>query len=110
MKKLLGAVSALALAAGAGTALAVEEATGMIESLDEEQMTLMLDTGQTFSLSEDVAIEGLEAGDEVTVAYEEENGELRATAIEVADAGGDEPLEEEPAEAIEEEGAEEAAD
>lgn len=104
MKTLLGAVSALALIAG--TAMAAEQkVTGTIESLDEEQMTIMLDTGQSFELTEDLWLEGLAVGDEVTVSYEEENGELRA--MEVAEVTEDEPFEEEPAEVIEEEEPEE---
>jgi hypothetical protein len=51
MKKLIGAVSALALMSAAGMALA-NEATGKIQSVDEEQMTLILDSGETFTFAE----------------------------------------------------------
>lgn len=107
MKRLLGAVSALALLIAGGAALA-DEATGTIESLDQEEMTLVLDTGETFTLTEDVSIEGLEAGAQVTVAYEEEDGRFMATAIEPVEAAVEEPAPEEEVEEIPEEEPEEA--
>jgi opacity protein-like surface antigen len=79
MKKVLGAVSALALMGAAGAALAAQEATGTIETFDEEQMMLILDTGDRFKLGEGVETEGLAEGTPVTVHYEEENGEWVAT-------------------------------
>jgi Cu/Ag efflux protein CusF len=109
MKKLIGAVSALALMSAAGMALA-NEATGKIQSVDEEQMTLILDSGETFTFAEGLSIEGLEEGTEVKVAYEEQDGQLKATAIEPVEVAMVEEAEaEEAAEAAEEE-PEEAAD
>ena len=108
-KKLIGAVSALALMSAAGMALA-NEATGKIQSVDEEQMTLILDSGETFTFAEGLSIEGLEEGTEVRVAYEEQDGQLKATAIEPVEVAMVEEAEaEEAAEAAEEE-PEEAAD
>jgi hypothetical protein len=109
MKRLFGAVSALALLTVGGAALA-EEATGTIESLDHEAMTLTLDTGESFTLAEGVSIEGLEAGAEVTVAYEEEDGRFTATAIDLVEvAAVEEAAPEEEVEEMHEE-PEEAAD
>jgi Cu/Ag efflux protein CusF len=108
MKKLIGAVSALALMSAAGMALA-NEATGRIQSVDEEQMTLVHDSGETFTFAEGLSIEGLEEGTEVKVAYEEQDGQLKATAIEQVEVAMVEEAEaEEAAEAAEE--PEEAAD
>ena len=110
MKKLLGAVSAAALLTAGGAALA-EEATGTIESFDREAMTLTLDTGETFTFAEGVSVEGLEAGDEVTVAYEEENGTFRATGIDLVEvAAAEEAAPEEEVEEMPEEEPEEAAE
>ena len=109
MKRLIGAVSALALMSAAGMALA-NEASGKIESLDEEQMTLILDSGQACTFAEGLSIEGLEEGTEVKVAYVEEDGQLKATAIEPLEVAMVEEAEpEEAAEAVEDE-PEEAAD
>jgi hypothetical protein len=108
MKKLIGAVSALALMGGAGMALA-DEATGTIQSFDQEEMTLVLDRGETFTLTEDLAIEGLEEGAEVKVAFEEQDGRLVATAIEHVDLALAEEAEEEVTEMIDEAEEEEAA-
>lgn len=101
MKKLIGAVSALALMSAAGMALA-NEATGKIQSVDEEQMTLIPDSGETFTFAEGLSIEGLEEGTEVRVAYEEQDGQLKATAIEPVEVAMVEEAEE-AAEAAEEE-------
>jgi hypothetical protein len=110
MNRLLGAVSALALLTAGGAVLA-DEATGTIESFDQEAMMLTLDTGETFTLAEDVSIEGLEPGAEVTVAYEEEDGRFTATAIDVVEvAAVEEAAPEEEVEAMPEEEPEEAAD
>jgi hypothetical protein len=74
-------------------------------------MTLTLDTGETFTLAEGVAIEGLETGDEVTVAYEEENGTFTATAIDLVEvAAVEEAAPEEEVEEMPEEEPEEAAE
>jgi opacity protein-like surface antigen len=110
MKKVLGAVSALALMGAAGVALAAQEATGTIESFDEEQMMLILDTGDRFKLGEGVETEGLAEGAPVTVRYEEENGEWVATEIELAAVEMVEEAEDEAVEVIEDEEAEEAAE
>jgi hypothetical protein len=107
MKELIGAVSALALMGAAGMALG-NEATGKIQSVDEEQMTLILDSGETFTFAEGLSIEGLEEGTEVEVAYEERDGQLMATAIEPVEVARVEEAEE-AAEAAEDE-PEEAAD
>lgn len=108
MKRLIGAVSALALMSAAGMALA-NEASGKIESMDEEQMTLILDSGQAFTFAEGLSTEGLEEGTEVKVTYEEQDGQLKATAIEPVEVAMVEEAEpEEAAEAVEE--PEEAAD
>lgn len=102
MKTLLGAASALAMMIGAGPAFA-DEVTGKIESFDAEAMTLVLETGETFTLAEEVSLEGFEAGQEVRVAYEQENGALRATAVELIEAAAaEEQAPEATAEVLEE--------
>lgn len=107
MKRLLGAVSALALLTAGGAALA-NEATGTIESFDHDEMTLVLDSGETFALAEDVSTEGLEEGAQVTVAYEEEDGRFTATSIEPIEVAVEEAAPEEEVEVMPEEEPEEA--
>lgn len=80
MKKILGALSALALFAFLASASA-GEVSGMIESIDQAQGTFVLDEGSTFTLGEGVSMEGLSPGDEVSVSYEEENGKRIATGV-----------------------------
>lgn len=94
MRKLVGAVSALALFASAGLAVAAEEVTGTVLEIDEMAQTITLEDGATYTAAEGVILEGLEPGEEVTVSFEEEDGENVATSIRPA---MDEPDLEEPA-------------
>lgn len=82
MNRLLAAVSAVALMASVGVANAAES-QGKIKSVDEEAMVLTLEDGTMFQLSEDVAVENLKAGQEVSVSYETKDGENVADKVEV---------------------------
>jgi hypothetical protein len=83
MKSFIGALSAVALLASVGVA-AAEEASGTLENIDEQMRTITLDDGTTYRLEEGVAIEGLFPGEEVTVSYEEQDGEFVAHTVEPA--------------------------
>ena len=80
MKKVLATLSTVALLGFAGSALA-EEASGTITSVDPASRMIQLDDGSSFTVSEGVAIESLQPGTEVTVSYEEQNGENVATEV-----------------------------
>lgn len=83
MKKYIGAVSGFALLASVGMA-AADEATGTLMEVDEATQTITLDDGTTYVLADGVSIEGFAPGQEVTVSFEEEDGENVAHSIEPA--------------------------
>jgi hypothetical protein len=80
MKKFLPAIAAAAFLGIAGTALA-DEASGRIQSVDPANGMLVLEDGTAFTVSEEVAIETLQPGTEVTVSYEEMDGKKQATSV-----------------------------
>ena len=80
MRKVLGVITAIAMLGFAGAASA-DEASGKIESVDPGSRTIMLDDGNTYTVSEGVAIEGLQPGTEVTVSFEEQDGQRVASEV-----------------------------
>ncbi len=74
MKKLVAPLFALALVFALGTANA-EEAKGIVKQLDAKAAMLVLEDGTQFTLAEGIDLEGIKAGDEVTVAYEMKDGQ-----------------------------------
>ncbi len=78
MNKLIAPFAALAFAFSMATAHA-DEAAGKIAAADAG--TLILEDGTTFTLAEGVSMDGLEPGTEVTVSYEEQDGQLIATEV-----------------------------
>lgn len=78
MKKLIAPVAALAFLVSAGIAYA-EDASGKIASVDAQ--TITLEDGTAFTIGEGVMVEGLEPGTEVTVSYEEQDGQKTATSV-----------------------------
>lgn len=78
MNKLFAPVAALAFVFSAAVAHA-DEATGTVASVDS--YNLILEDGTTFTLGEGVMIENLQPGAEVTVSYEERDGQMVATEV-----------------------------
>lgn len=81
--------SLIALVLGATVLLAVglanaEDAVGIVQSVDPAARTIVLDNGNTYTVAEDIALEGLKPGDEVMVSYEETGGKLTVTALQKA--------------------------
>lgn len=74
MNKLLGVLVAAAFIGTAGIASA-EEATGTVEGVDLQSRMIVLDDGTVFAVSEGIALETLRPGSEVTVSYEETDGQ-----------------------------------
>ncbi|MEM7224489.1 MAG: DUF1344 domain-containing protein [Pseudomonadota bacterium] len=74
MKYILAPLSAVALLCAVSLAQA-EEAKGTIAALDTSQGMIVLDSGETFTLADGVSVEGLTPGTEVTVSYEEKDGQ-----------------------------------
>ena len=82
MNKLLGALVAAAFCTTAGVASA-EEATGTVEGVDLQSRMIVLDDGAVFSVDEGIALETLRPGSEVTVSYEESNGQKLINSLTV---------------------------
>ncbi len=80
MKKTLVALSVATFLGMTGAALA-EEAKGKIQSVDPTTKTITLEDGTVFMLAEGVAADTLQPGAEVTVSYEEKDGQKTATAV-----------------------------
>jgi len=80
MKKVLSAVAAAAVLGFAGLASA-DEASGKISAVDMDGRTIQLEDGTTFAVEEEVSLEGLEPGTEVTVSYEEQDDEKVASEV-----------------------------
>ena len=78
MKKLVAPFAALAFVFSVAIAHA-DEAAGKVAAVDSS--TLMLEDGTTFTIGEGVSMEGLEPGTEVTVSFEEQDGQLIATEV-----------------------------
>lgn len=55
------------------------EAQGVVASVDPDARTLVLESGETFLLGDDVAMEMLEPGTQVVVTFED--GTTNATAV-----------------------------
>ena len=80
MRKTLAVLSVLSILGSAGVALA-EEAMGKIQAVDPATRTLTLEDGSSFILGEAVAIDTLAPGSDVTVSYEEKDGQKTATQV-----------------------------
>jgi len=78
MNKLVAPFAALAFALSASIAYA-DDAAGKVAAVDSQ--TLVLEDGTTFTIGEGVSTEGLEPGTEVTVSYEEQDGQMVATEV-----------------------------
>jgi hypothetical protein len=83
MRKTLAVLSVLSILGSAGAALA-EEAMGKIQAVDPATRTLTLEDGNSFVLGEAVAIDSLQPGSDVTVSYEEKDGQKTATEVKPA--------------------------
>jgi uncharacterized protein DUF1344 len=80
MRKTLAVLSVLSILGTAGVALA-EEAMGKVQAVDPATRTLTLEDGSSFILGEAVAIDTLQPGTDVTVSYEEKDGQKTATQV-----------------------------
>ena len=74
MNKLLGAMVTAAFLGTPGVASA-EEATGTVEGVDLQSRMIVLDDGTVFAVDQGIALETLRPGVEVTVSYEETDGQ-----------------------------------
>lgn len=75
--------ASLALAGGA---------SGIVGEIDAQERTLTLETGESFSVAETVALTDLEQirpGDTVIISYDEEDGENVASTVELQGSSTD---------------------
>ncbi len=84
MKRYIGALSAVALFAFAGPAIA-EDVSGKIHEINEEAKTITLEDGSSYQLGAGVDLEGLSIGQEVTLSVEDEDGQMVAQDVEPAE-------------------------
>ena len=80
MRKLLGAMTAIAMLTLAHGASA-EEVSGKVQAMDVQSRTILLDDGNAYTLGQGIAIEALQPGTEVKVSYEKKNGQRMATEV-----------------------------
>lgn len=82
MNKILTTIVVGAMIAFAGSALA-DESDGTIGMIDPATNTLTLEDGTVYQLSENVVIQDLKPGQEVTVSYEIKDGKNMAEKVTV---------------------------
>ena len=80
MHQLVAPLAALAFVFSVAIAQA-EETAGKIAIVDPSSGSLMLEDGTTFTIADGVSMDGLEPGTEVTVSFEEQDGQLIATEV-----------------------------
>ncbi len=80
MKKLVAPFAALAFVFSIAIAQA-DETAGKVAAVDPASGSLVLEDGSTFTIGEGVSMDGLEPGTEVTVSFEEKDGQLIATEV-----------------------------
>ena len=80
MNKFVAPLAALAFVFSVAAANA-EEAAGKVAAVDAATGSLILEDGTTFTIGDGVSMDGLEPGTEVTVSFEEQDGQLIATEV-----------------------------
>ncbi len=80
MNKLVAPFAAIAFVFSIAIAQA-DETAGKVSQVDPAAGSITLEDGTTFTLAEGVSMEGLEPGTEVTVSFEEQDGQLIATEV-----------------------------
>ena len=80
MNKLIAPFAAIAFVFSIAIAQA-DVTGGKIATVDPAAGSITLEDGTTFTIAEGVSMEGLEPGTEVTVSFEEQDGQLIATEV-----------------------------
>lgn len=83
MKRLVGAICALAMLGIASVASAAES-SGKIEAVEPASRTVQLDDGNTYVVHPALPLEGLDAGKEVKVTFVEQDGQKIITGVQPA--------------------------
>ena len=80
MKRLLSAVTALAIVTSAGLAMAAA-ASGTIKSIDTTTRMIVLNDGTKYQADKSVDLSKLKVGEKVTLTFEVKNGENILSAV-----------------------------
>jgi len=80
MKKLMGALAALAILTSASVAMAAT-AAGAIKSVDTKTMMFVLDNGTSYHAAKSIDLSKLKVGEKVTVTFEVKSGVNEASAV-----------------------------
>ena len=80
MNKLVAPFAALAFVFSIAIAQA-DEVAGKVFLVEPASGSITLEDGTTFTIADGVSMEGLEPGTEVTVSFEEQDGQLIATEV-----------------------------
>ena len=86
MRILFASLAATAIWLAASTASG-QEVNASITKIDHKSDRIILDNGQSFDVSEDIAIESLSEGVEVRITYRDEDGKRIAVGIAAVDSG-----------------------
>ncbi len=84
MKRLVGAISALAML-GLVSVASAAESTGTIEAVEPASRTVKLDDGNTYVVHAALPLDGLKAGNEVKVTFVEQDGQKIITGVRPAE-------------------------
>jgi Cu/Ag efflux protein CusF len=84
MNRLMIAAGAAAILAASSFAASAAEVSGAITSVDAATGTVTLDNGNTYVLPADFDVASLQAGAQVTITYDEVDGQLQITNVETA--------------------------
>lgn len=86
MRKLMVAAGAAMLLAVTPLAALADEASGSITAVDDYEMTVTLDDGNTYQLPEDSDTASLQVGDKVIIEYTKQaDGAMVATEVKPQD-------------------------
>ena len=84
MKKTLGITLAVLLGLGVVGAWA-GDISGKVQTIDQAERTFVLDNGSKVWVAEGVSMDALKEGANVKASYEERDGKMIATSVEVSD-------------------------
>ena len=75
MSRMIAVLSALGIAGMSTAALASEVIDGIVSLIDEENKVIQLVSGEEFKVEGTHELTDVEIGEDVTITYEEQNGE-----------------------------------
>jgi hypothetical protein len=81
MHKLMVALTAGTMLAASSVAALAAEASGAVSSIDTTAGTVTLDSGETFVLPAGFDAASLQVGDQVSITYEDEGGQMKASEV-----------------------------